>query len=74
MALRAAQVGNDDKYHPESHTNYRRLTPTEKDDRMHQLYQKGRLYKQQIEQLKLKLEKAIEERGSAVDESYVEIC
>ena len=38
MVLRAAQEGNDDKCHPESHTNYRRLTPTEKDDTMHPIY------------------------------------
>ena len=67
MALRATQERNDDKCHPESHTNYCRLTPSEKDDRMHQLHQKNRLYKQKIERLKLKLEKAIEERGSVVD-------
>ncbi len=56
------------KVHPQIHTNYRCLSSTEKDQRMKRLHQQSRVIQQQVNRLKNKLEKVIEQRSNFVED------
>ena len=70
MLCRAVKFLKDtDKSSPQSHTNYRYLSSPEKSQRLLRLHQHNRVLQQQIDRLKLRIEKLVDQRGIQVDES-----
>ena len=57
---------------PKSHTNYRYLQSSQKDERLTQLHNQARFDQQKIEILKMHIQKLVEERSVAIDEDIDE--
>jgi len=53
---------------PKSHTNYKHLTSSEKNECMKRLHSQCKILKQEISRLQEKLDRALEPRGVSVDE------
>ena len=75
MSCRAQnQVDNNriSSSNPKSHTNYRYLQSSQKDERLTQLHNQARVDQQKIERLKMRIQKLVEKRSVAIDEDIDE--
>ena len=71
-ALHQADNNRISSSDPKSHTNYRYLQSSQKDERLTQLHNQARVDQQKIERLKMRIQKLVEERSVAIDEDINE--
>ena len=63
---------DQDRCDPKSHTNYRRLSSSEKNERMKRLHSQCKMLKQEISRIQEKLDHALESRGVSIGEDLHE--
>ena len=71
-ALHQADNNRISSSDPKSHTNYRYLQSSQKDERLTQLHNQARVDQQKIERLKMRIQKLVDERSVAIDEDIDE--
>ena len=59
---------DSDRSHPQNHTNYQFLSTPEEIRRLQRMHQDSRTVRKQVEHLRVRLERATEERGTTVNQ------
>ncbi len=67
MISRSNNIRDSDKANPHSHTNFRFLSPLEKNERMRRLQQQNKMNCQKIKRLRIRLEKLVDSQVLPVD-------